>query len=136
MIENLLISLLSIVGFYISLYFTLVYYGAISPARFPLPQVCRLSENTCQMIIKTRYARVLGLPNFVYGLFYYFFIFALAIFNWNGYIETAVKVISWLVVVLGIYLSYVLIKVLRVNCVLCFASHVLNFAIAVLLALK
>jgi hypothetical protein len=33
-------------------------------------------------------------------------------------------------------LSYVLVKVLRVNCVLCFTSHILNLAIAILFSLK
>ena len=136
MYDNFFILLLSIVGFYISLYFTLVYYGIISPSRFILPEVCKLSENACQSIINTKYARILGLPNFVYGLLYYIVVFLFAIFNFNGYIKTALMLISFVTVVLGVYLIYVLMKVLKVNCLLCFISHVVNFFILVFFVLK
>ncbi len=133
---HLLIFLLSIVGFYISLYFTLVHYRIISSSKFPLPKVCRLSDDACLLITQTKYAKVLGLPNFVYGLFYYSFLIFLVIFDVKGYIKVVAEVIAWLVVGLGVYLSYILVKVLKVNCTLCFTSHVLNLIVAILLSLK
>lgn len=136
MYDSLLISLLSIVGFYISLYFTLVYYKVIPLSKFILPEACKLSENACQLIINTKYARILGLPNFVYGLLYYIVIFLFAIFNFNGYIKTAMAIISLSTVALGAYLSYVLMRILKVKCLLCFISHIVNFFIAILLVLK
>ncbi len=132
----LLISILSVIGFYISLYFTLVHFRIVSSLKFPLPKVCRLSDDACSLITQTKYARVLGLPNFVYGLFYYTFLIFLVIFEAKGYIKIVAEVIAWLVVGLGVYLSYVLVKVLKVNCVLCFISHILNLIIAILLYLK
>lgn len=131
-----LILLLSVVGFYISLYFILVHYHIIPSSKFPLPKICRLPNDACLLITQTKYARILGLPNFLYGLFYYSFLIFLAIFEDKGYIKVVFVVIAWFVVALGVYLSYVLVKVLKINCVLCFISHILNLAIAILLSLK
>ncbi|MCS7229168.1 MAG: vitamin K epoxide reductase family protein [Candidatus Kryptonium sp.] len=128
--------ILSAIGFYISLYFTLIYFHLISPSKFLLPNVCKLSGSACETIINTKYARILGFPNFVYGLFYYLVIFLFAIFDFNSYIKITIALISWIVVVLGVYLIYALLKVLRVNCLLCFISHVINFLIAVLLSFQ
>ncbi len=136
MIVNLLIFSLSLIGFYISLYFTLVYYGIISPLKFPIPQVCKLSENACSLIINTRYARILGLPNFVYGIFYYLLLILFAISNSNDYIKILFQIVALFVVAFGVYLIYVLIYVLRVKCILCLVSHIINFLLAVFLSLK
>ena len=125
------ILLLVTIGFYISLYFTLVYFGFINPQRFPIPDICKLSENTCRKIIYTRYAHLLGLPNFIYGIFYYVASFILVISDPNGYIKIVFILIAWFVVCFGVYLIYVLIRVLKVNCVLCFISHGLNFLLAI-----
>lgn len=136
MVTKISLGILSAIGFYISLYFTLIYLRFISPAKFLLPNVCKLSGSTCETIINTKYAKILGFPNFVYGLFYYLAIFLFVIFDFNNYIKIAIVLISWLVVVLGVYLIYALLKVLRVNCLLCFISHAVNFLIAVLLSFQ
>ncbi|MEN3037831.1 MAG: vitamin K epoxide reductase family protein [Candidatus Kryptonium sp.] len=136
MVTKISLGILSAIGFYISLYFTLIYLRFISPAKFLLPNVCKLSGSTCETIINTKYAKILGFPNFVYGLFYYLAIFLFVIFDFNNYIKIAIVLISWIVVVLGVYLIYALLKVLRVNCLLCFISHAVNFLIAVLLSFQ
>ncbi|CUS79881.1 vitamin K epoxide reductase family protein [Candidatus Kryptobacter tengchongensis] len=136
MVAKIAIITLSILGFYISLYFTFVYYQIVSPSKFLVPKICKLTENTCQMIIYSEYAKLLGLPNFIYGLAYYFAILLFAILESNGYIKTAIAIASWFVVAVGVYLVYILTRVLKVNCLLCFVSHILNFLIAILILLK
>jgi len=131
MLIDIFILLLIAVGFYISLYFTLVYLGFTNPRKFPIPDICKLSEHTCQKIIYTRYAHLLGLPNFIYGIFYYVVSFILVISDPNSYIRIAFILIAWFVVSFGVYLIYVLLRVLKVNCVLCFISHGLNFLLAI-----
>ncbi|CUT04593.1 vitamin K epoxide reductase family protein [Candidatus Chrysopegis kryptomonas] len=131
--SKIFIILLSTFGFYISLYFTLVNFNLIHPLKFPIPSVCKLSENACQLIIKTKYARLFGLPNFVYGLIYYLGLIVFVISGASGYIKILVQIVSALVVVLGIYLSYVLVRILKVSCVLCFLSHFVNLLIAILI---
>ncbi len=131
--SKIFIISLSTLGFYISLYFTLVNYNLIHPSRFPIPSMCKLSEGNCQLIIKTKYARLFGLPNFVYGLVYYLGIIVFVISGASGYIKIVFQIVSVFVVILGVYLSYVLVWVLKVNCILCFLSHIVNFLIMVLI---
>ncbi len=128
---DIIILFLTIIGLYISLYFTLVYLGFVNYQRFPIPDICKLSENTCQKIIYTKYSRSLGLPNFIYGDFYYIALLVFVISDPNSYIKTVFILMAWFVVIFGIYLSYVLIRVLKVNCILCFISHGVNFLLAI-----
>ena len=137
---NWMLVLLAAFGFLISLYFTLVNYKLMAPDANFVPSSCQLSEQTCQTILSTREARVLGIPNFLLGLTYYLGMIILASFGlihpltW-GY--NALMVISLFTVLLGGYLIYSLVSKLRVVCVLCIASHVINlFIVAILYSLQ
>ena len=61
---------LSAVGFGISLYFTLAYYGRIEAGGIPAA-FCRREERSCVTLLQTPYARLLGVPNSVLGLVFY-----------------------------------------------------------------
>jgi len=61
---------LSAVGFGISLYFTLAYYGRIAAGGIPAA-LCRREERSCVTLLETPYARLLGVPNSVLGLGFY-----------------------------------------------------------------
>jgi uncharacterized membrane protein len=98
---------------------------------FPYPIFASSPSTPVKKIIYTRYAHLLGLPNFIYGIFYYVVSFVLVISDPNSYIRVAFILIAWFVVGFGVYLIYVLIRVLKVNCVLCFISHGLNFLLAI-----
>jgi uncharacterized membrane protein len=132
------IILLSGIGLYISAYFTLVYYGALMPSTSLMPSFCRMGEQSCLSVIQTPYARVFKLPNFVLGIIYYA---GLIILSGTGLLTSPVLIlrvmtaISWLTVGLGVYLVYALIYRVKVPCPLCYASHIINLALAILLTL-
>jgi uncharacterized membrane protein len=63
--------LLSVVGLYISLYFSLVYYGLMGTRNRLVPAFCRMEEDACQLVVHHSDARVLGVPNSVLGAGYY-----------------------------------------------------------------
>jgi uncharacterized membrane protein len=134
-IENGLI-ICGILGFLISLYFTLVYYGLMKPSQWFIPPICRMDEGTCQTIIHTSDAKILGAPNFVLGLSYYITVIAYAsvpFLQQTIILHRFLLAISFATIILGVYLSYSLLFKLRTTCVLCFSSHVLNLIIVMLL---
>lgn len=137
-ISNAAILICSALGWFISLYFTLVYYRAIKPdARF-IPAVCRLDEASCQYLMGTRNAKILGMRNFVLGLLYYA---ALIVYGSSESVQKTIPLslaifVSLFTVVLGIYLVYGLIAKLKTHCVLCYTSHALNLLIFVALVAK
>ena len=68
---------LSLIGFAISLYFTLAYYGRIESVEIPAA-LCRREERSCVTLLQTPYARLLGVPNSVLGLAFYLLTAAVA----------------------------------------------------------
>jgi len=69
---------LSAIGFGISLYFTLAYYGRIEARAIPAA-LCRREERSCVTLLQTPYARLLGVPNAVLGLGFYLLTAAVAL---------------------------------------------------------
>ena len=128
MIIHLGFVFFGMLGFLISLYFTLVSYGVIKADQRFIPNICSMEEGVCQQIIHTHEARIFGLPNSVLGIIYYMIVIAMGLFQ----IESAASlyrliiIVSGGTVVLGAYLSFVLIVKIRVPCVLCFTSHGIN----------
>lgn len=134
---NLALLVLALIGFQISLYFTLVYHGRIRSDAGWLPELCRMDERSCGSILGTPEARVLKIPNFHLGLVYYtvlailsFLPSALQMFLME------IRLISGFTVFLGVALTYVLVWKLRVLCVLCFVSHGINLLIFLLLMIR
>jgi uncharacterized membrane protein len=138
LVDGLLI-LLSLVGSLISFYFTLVYYQ-ITPANYYLvPRVCRMKESTCQTVLSTGDARVLGIPNSALGILYYGIVFFVTIAGgWESgeFVHRFFLWVSILVVLLSFYLSYSLLFRIKIVCPLCFVSHGINVLIALLLFIK
>ncbi len=130
---NIILVFLSLVGLYISTYFTLVYYGKILPESRFIPSFCSLDEKTCQLVIFHPHARIFLLPNFVLGIVYYLLIL-LAIFSGNSSALSGIMLyVSWLTVIAAIFLSYSLFFVVRSICPLCLAAHGINILIACIL---
>ena len=130
-----LLVVLALIGLLISSYFTAVAYRWMRPDSRWVPPVCRMDEQACASIVFTPQARVFGLPNSVLGQVFYF---SLGLAVWRGWLGGPVGSLflgaSVLTVGLAVYLSYSLLFVIRVRCVLCFASHIINVAIFALLA--
>jgi uncharacterized membrane protein len=126
---------LSLVGFSISSYFTGVAYHWVRPDTRWIPAVCRMGKETCSTIVFTPQARVFGVPNSVLGQLFYALLAVVAVAGGLGepLIRLLVLAASGVTVLLGVYLTYSLLFVTRVNCVLCFTSHALNFVVFVIL---
>ena len=124
---------LCLVGFGISSYFTGVAYHWVRPDTRWIPAFCRMGEQTCATIVFTPQARVFGVPNSVLGQLFYATLAIVA--GTGGLDEPLIRLVvfgaSGVTVVLGAYLSYSLLFVTRVNCVLCFTSHAINLMLFV-----
>ena len=135
---RILIAVLCAAGLYISLYFTLVYYGVIPAENSFVPAFCSLKENTCQSVLNTRFARVFGVPNSLLGIIYYVLILVLLLANLLcvPVFLNAFVIAAWVTVALGIYLAYSLFFIIKTPCPLCLASHAINFALALLFTIR
>ncbi len=132
---HLVLILLSAVGVYISMYFTLVYYRFITPNAAFIPAFCRMEEGTCQLVIHHPDARVLGVPNSLLGAGYYLFLILVNAGIGSPVIFSFMQVASWVPVVFGAYLVCSLFFKVKVLCALCIVSHGINLAIALLFTL-
>ena len=108
----------------------MVYYKLIPPNASYIPKFCRLDERTCETILHTPYARLLGVQNFYPGIIFYIL---LIIFHSDPNALHTLVGLSGVTVLAGIYLSYSLLYKLKVPCVLCFTGHAVNLLIFILL---
>jgi uncharacterized membrane protein len=139
MLVDGLLLLLTLVGFFISFYFTLVYYQQIPANYYLVPRACRMKESACHSVLSTGDARVLGIPNSTLGVLYYGIVFFITVFGgWerSGVVHGLFLWISILVVLFSLYLSYSLLYRIKIVCPLCFVSHGMNVLIALLLFIK
>jgi len=129
---------LSLVGLLISTYFTAVAYRWIRPDTRWIPAFCRMSDQSCASIVFSPRARVLGVPNSLLGqMFYVALLLGVPTGlvdrpGWQAIYVTA----SMLTVLLGIFLTYSLLFLTRVRCVLCFTSHAINLVVFLLLVIR
>ena len=82
-----------------------------------------------------RRVRIFGVPNSVVGQLFYL---ALATAGLTGGLDQSVARllltgVSGVAVLLGAYLTYALLVVLRVHCILCYTSHAINLTLLALL---
>ncbi len=131
-----LLLVLALAGLAIAAYFTGVSYRLIAPDAFFIPRRCRLGEATCARVLDTPRARVFGVPNSLLGTAYYLAVIGLAIAGGAGaapgWVLVAYRLTALGTVALGAYLSWSLLFLTRVPCVLCFTAHAINLAIALL----
>ena len=131
---KVVLALLSGVGLYISLYFSLVYYRVIDARSVFVPSFCRMETNSCYLIIHHHDAKVFGLPNSVLGVVYYLIVL-LDVAIESPMVHVFAWLISCLAVAVGMYLVYSLYFKVKVACSLCFVCHVINALIATVLTL-
>ena len=80
-------------------------------------------------------AHLLKLPNFVVGLCFYLALIAFSLMpdGAASLLERTLVLASGAAVTISIFLAYVILVRFRTTCVLCFASHLINAFIFVLL---
>lgn len=103
------------------------------PAFLTGPAVCKLDEaNGCQVLFRTRYAALLGVPNSALGVLFYLLVAA----GWTtGRPVPLLLAGASAACAMSIYLAYVLIRD-RLDCRVCWAGHAANAAIWLGLALR
>lgn len=121
---------LSLIGLFISLYFMLVFHKLTPPDATYIPKFCRLDQGACETILNTPQACLLGVPNFYPGILFYLLVIA---FRCLPIAEELMITVAGFAVLVSLYLAYSLIFKLKVSCVLCFASHLINLLILVVL---
>jgi uncharacterized membrane protein len=139
MVVRGLIITLGLAGLVNALYFTLAYYGRVKKSRWVPEILCARQGSSCITVVQTPYARVFGVPNSLLGIAYY-----LLVVGWC--LAGPAKAPAWLfgvllaasacTVLLGFYLMYGLRFRLRTHCPLCYAAHVINILLLVLLILQ
>jgi uncharacterized membrane protein len=142
---RLLIVLFSLAGLADALYFTLAYYGRIRRARWVPEILCAREGSSCVTVVRTPYAHVFGVPNSLLGLVYYVLLMVWLMFvpryvSISGHVLRPFETL-WLLmlgaslstVALGFYLIHALRRVLHTHCMFCYAAHVINIVLFVLL---
>lgn len=125
---NTLIILLSLVGLWISIYFTGVYYKWFPPHVFWIPKICQLTEQSCLTVLETPRAKIFGIPNSALGIALYSYLIL------NGFFFPPVTglVLISLALLRSLYLAYSLIFITKIPCPLCFTSHGINLLLFLL----
>lgn len=110
---------LSLLGWAISFYFTLAYYGRVTSREVP-PAMCRREEQTCVTVLQTPYARLLGVPNSLLGVGFYLLTALVAVLALAGllprWLWLATVVAAALTVLLAPYLVWALLVRLKTSC--------------------
>ncbi len=129
---------LSVAGFIIALYFTLMTFGRTSLAEAVVPPFCRVEAGTCATLLTTKEARIFGPSNALLGTWYYGLVALAGATGWLGQksVGSFFLLLSWISVAVSIYLAYSLIQRLKARCTLCMASHAVNLLLSLLLFVK
>lgn len=118
----LLPLILSGAGIAISAY---MYFITMQVEKNPMYKAaCDFSETaSCTKPIKSRYAKMLGVPNAIVALAFYVLVFVLAFFDQTQ----LVLILSAAASLVSIYLAYILFTKVKSTCVLCIAGYIINF---------
>ncbi len=120
-----MIFILSLIGLWISIYFTGVYYSRFRPDVFWMPQVCQLKEASCMNVLGTPRAKLFGYPNSLFGIGLYLYLI-LDLFFFPLQIALVLLLAATL---RSIYLAYSLLFVTQIPCPLCFTTHIINLSL-------
>lgn len=137
---RLALAALSLAGLWAAVTMTGAFYGWWrGPARLVPERLCSPRAGGCLDILATRYARVFGPPNSSLGIAYYLLLLAVAAAGparLPGALEAPLRAIAWGVVIFSVYLAWSLLFRLRTGCPICFLSHGINLAVALILTLS
>ncbi|MBI4393566.1 MAG: hypothetical protein HY556_07200 [Euryarchaeota archaeon] len=120
---------LASLGFLNALYFTLVTYRRIAPDSRIVPKFCRMDGRTCASVVDSRYARLFGLPNSVYGMGWYLLAGGAAVIGLvTGALPYCLEMtaVSIVTVWVSVFLWWSLRYRLKVFCALCFFGQAVN----------
>lgn len=119
------------VGTLLALLFTLAYDQVVPRSWLRLPAVCDVQGHMCGDVLDSKYARMLGLRNSVYGLVYYPAWIVVALRTpfsdlgcWAALLAATLGAFA-----MSAYLAWALLARMKVACWLCFVGHAINTAL-------
>jgi uncharacterized membrane protein len=125
---------LSLAGLAISVLFVAATYNARLISSRWIPSFCRMEEGSCRSVTRTRQGNLFGIPNAAAGAGYYTLVLLAALVpGWLAAYGSLLLAASAGTVVLSGYLAYALLVQLKVSCVLCFTSHIINVVLFLIL---
>lgn len=135
MFKKTLIILISLLGVIDSSY-TLIIYNRIIGSQFAYKSICAISEFVnCDVVITSRFGKILGIPSSVYGIITYS---AIALFSIIHFLtrkpERRVYYsylfgISLFTSLLSIYLFAISLLVIKALCLMCIGLYIINFSL-------
>jgi len=102
------------------------------PAFLTGPNICRLEDNGCQVLFRTRNAALLGVPNSLLGLAFYIVLSVGFLNSWPNWLLFSAATLA---LGMTLFLAFVLIKN-RLECRICWAGHTANATLWLALALN
>ena len=128
-----MVLVLSLIGLWISIYFTGVYYNWFAPHVFWVPQVCQLRQESCMTVLGTPRAKLFGVPNSVFGISLYLYLLV-------GWIISLPPLLTLLLLAVAllrsVFLAYSLLFITKIPCPLCFTGHAINLALFLMFLTK
>jgi len=133
MITFFTLIMLSVFGYFISLYFYLVHRQRLTEEVWWMPKILRMTDCRCDEIVDSEFGQTLGRSNAFWGLWYYSILLILLTGNW--FLNIPSIGILFIIVLLAfahsIYLAWGL-YLLRVICRPCLGAHALNMLIFII----
>jgi uncharacterized membrane protein len=102
------------------------------PAFLTGPAICRLEDNGCGVLFRTRDAALLGVPNSLLGLLFYAVIAAGLLFHWPAGLLLAAATGA---LAMSVFLAFRLIRG-HLECRVCWTGHAANALLWVALLLS
>jgi uncharacterized membrane protein len=140
------VVVLSLAGLADALYFTFAYYGRVRKSRWVPAVLCARAGSSCVTVVQTPYGSVFGVPNSLLGIIYYALLilwaaagqsvsfgFHLGMTSYSITFSNLLIAGSSATVALGFYLIFALRRILHTDCPFCYAAHVINLILLVLL---
>lgn len=96
------------------------------------PQICQKEASGCEILFRTSQASLLGLPNALLGIIFYLL---LSIGLWQNWPKSLLLSGGFLAFVMSLYLAVYLLRN-RLECRICWAGHIANALLLVILLLR
>jgi len=127
------LALLAFTGWAFSFYFLQVYRGRLPVDVWWIPNVCRMSEESCQSITETIYGSTFDQPNAYWGCFYYPGLILAVLLIQEGFFPFSLLLIpASIAVMFSIYLLWGLYR-LKTVCRICLLTHSLNIIVFIII---
>ena len=122
-ISSFPVFILSLIGLWITIYFTGVYYRWFSSHVVWMPKVCQLEEESCMRVLDTPRAKIFGIPNSVFGIGLYLY---LIVDLFAGFPTLITLLLLTAALARSIFLAYSLLFITKIPCLLCFTGQGVN----------